>query len=412
MHRRHLDVQVDAVEQGPGDLGLVLQGTPGRPRAGQGRIVQVAAAAGVHGGDQLDPGGIGDVGVGARDRDPAGLERLAQGFQGGARKFRKFVHEQYAQVGERDFAGAHPQAAADQGRQRGRVVRVAERPLAQQPAVRELAGDRVDHGNLERLGRGERRQDAGQALGEHGLAGAGRADHQQVVTAGRGHLERPLGGLLALDVLEVEGRDRDLGQRRLGRGQHLGALEMVDQGEQGVRRQDLDAARPGRLAALGRRADQPALAGVGVDRRRQHPGHRADPPVQRQLAQGRVAADLVGGQDPHGDQQAERDRQVEVAAFLEQVGGRQVHGDALGRQRQAEGAERGAHPLAAFGDRLVGQADHGEGGQAGRHLHLGVDVDHVDAPERHRIHARDHVRPSRAPSGACHADCYSLGLGA
>ena len=72
-------------------------------------------------------------------------------------------------------------------------MRIAERPAAHQPAVGELAGDRMDHADLQRLGRIERRQEAGQACRQHRLAGAGRADHQQVVAAGGGDLERALG---------------------------------------------------------------------------------------------------------------------------------------------------------------------------------------------------------------------------
>lgn len=49
-----------------------------------------------------------------------------------------------------------------------------------------------------------------------------------------------------------------------------------------------------------------------------------------------------------------------ISALLEQIGGRHVDGDALGRQRQAERAQGRAHPLAALGDRLVGQADQGD----------------------------------------------------
>ena len=41
---------------------------------------------------------------------------------------------------------------------------------------------------------------------EHRLAGAGRPDHEQVVAAGGGDFERPLGAFLALDVGEVERR--------------------------------------------------------------------------------------------------------------------------------------------------------------------------------------------------------------
>jgi hypothetical protein len=156
------------------------------------------------------------------------------------------------------------------------------------------------------------------------------------------------------------------------------------------RRQDVEALGPGRLAALRRRADQAAPAGQGVDRRRQHPGDRADPPVQRQLAEGGVAGQFVARQHTHGRQQGQRDRQVEVAAFLLQVGGGEVHGDALQRQRQAEGGQRRAHPLAALAHRLVGQPDDGEGRHAAAHLHLDVDVEHLDPGEGDCGDAGDH----------------------
>ena len=48
-------------------------------------------------------------------------------------------------------------------------------------------------------------QDARQPPGEHRLARARRADHQQVVAAGRGYLERALGVLLPADVGQVRG---------------------------------------------------------------------------------------------------------------------------------------------------------------------------------------------------------------
>src|SRR2546427_2860375 len=43
------------------------------------------------------------------------------------------------------------------------------------------------------------RQDAGQAPGEHRLAAARRADHEEMVSAGRRHLQRPLGVRLSLE---------------------------------------------------------------------------------------------------------------------------------------------------------------------------------------------------------------------
>ena len=62
--------------------------------------------------------------------------------------------------------------------------------------------------------------------------------------------------------------------------------------------------------------------------------------------------------------QAERDRQIVVAAFLRQIGGREIDGDAARRQREAGGDQRGAHALPGFGHGFVRQADNVEGGQA------------------------------------------------
>ena len=87
-----------------------------------------------------------------------------------------------------------------------------------------------------------------------------------------------------------------------------------------------------------------------------------------------------------------------MAFLLENVGRREVDGNALGRQRQADGDERGAHALARFGDRLVGQANDGEGRQPGRGLHLDIDVKHLDALKRDGTYVRNHASPL-SPSG-------------
>src|ERR1700722_7039139 len=67
-------------------------------------------------------------------------------------------------MGERNLARLAAQTAAHQGRQRGRMVRVAERPFPQQLALAQHAGDRVDHADLERLAWIERREQSQQAL--------------------------------------------------------------------------------------------------------------------------------------------------------------------------------------------------------------------------------------------------------
>ncbi len=99
------------------------------------------------------------------------------------------------------------------------------------------ARDAVDLGRLQRLLQRHRREDRGNPLGQHGLARARRADHQQVVPAGHGHLERALGVLLALDVGEVL----------------LVAAEVGEDGRRDRREAVRAAARPRRKSAALRR---------------------------------------------------------------------------------------------------------------------------------------------------------------
>ena len=297
-------------------------------------------------------------------------------------------------MGQRHLPRPGADPAADQRRQRGRVVRVAKWPLAQELAVLQKAGDRMDHRDREHLLEVERRQQAGQPARHHRLAGAGRADHQQVVAAGGRHLQRPLGALLPLDVLEVAHRGRGVVDPGLRRAEHLGPLEVVDQLQQRARRQHLDRLavlrrRPGRLGSAGGRDDDAPAFRRGVDRRRQHPRDRRDRAVQRQFPQRDEPRHLVRRQHAQDDQEAQRDRQVVVAAFLCHVRRSQVDDQALERQRQAQRMQRGAHPLLALAHRLVGQADQGEG-----HLPAGDGDLHVDRPdrdalERHRVDSRD-----------------------
>src|SRR5437773_5978590 len=90
---------------------------------------QITARAGVHRTDQLETRRIFGLARGARNRDPAGLERLAQGFEHLAVEFRQLVQKQHAVVRERYFAGARVAASADQRDAGSRVVRSAKRAL-------------------------------------------------------------------------------------------------------------------------------------------------------------------------------------------------------------------------------------------------------------------------------------------
>ena len=253
---------------GPGDARLVLVAAGGSPLAGVAGLAGVAAAAGVHGRHQLDARGVGDAVVGPGDDGLAGLQRLAQAVEHGRVELGQLVEEQDAAVGERHLAGSGAQAAADQGRHAGRMMGAAERAFAAELAAGQLAGDRGDLADLEQFHRLQRRQDRRQARGEHGFARAGWADHQQVVAAGGRHFQRALGAFLALDVGEVGAGPRLLLHRRDGAGQHLRALEVVDEAEDMRARDKRDVGRrPGGFRPRGLRADQALAHGVGADRR-------------------------------------------------------------------------------------------------------------------------------------------------
>ena len=92
---------------------------------------------------------------------------------------------------------------------------------------------------------------------------------------------------------------------------------------------------------------------------------------------------------------------------LGKVGGREVGDDPLGRQRQAERRDRAAHPLAAFRDRLVGEADDVEGGKPGDELYLYLDRARLEPEIRHRRYARDHA--DNSPRKRCHSRFFVSG---
>ena len=213
------DVDIDAVEQRAADLAEVVLDLAGRAAAFAGGIAVEAALAGIHGGHQHEAGGEAERHGGAGDAERAIFQRLAEHFENVARKLREFVEEEHAVVRQADFAGTrHAGAAADQAGVGDGVVRRAERALVQQSGARpERAGDAVDFGGFDGLFEGEGRQDAGEALGEHGLAGAGRADHQDVVDSGGGDFEGALGHGLAAHVAEI-GRRLGFGGMAVARG--------------------------------------------------------------------------------------------------------------------------------------------------------------------------------------------------
>ena len=203
-HRRHLDLDVDPVQERPGDPGTVGVDLVGGAGAGPFGVAQEAAGAGVHGRHQHEPGRVGQRGGRPGDGDLAFFQGLAQDLQGGAAELRQFVQEEHPVVGQAHLPGPGDGAAADEpGVRDGVVGRPEGAPGHQGLAGFQAPHDAVDLGGLQGLFETPGRQHRAQAPGQHGLAGAGRAHHQDVVAAGGGDEQGPLHRLLPLDVPEI-----------------------------------------------------------------------------------------------------------------------------------------------------------------------------------------------------------------
>ena len=215
---------------------------------------------------------------------------------------------------------------------------------------------------LQRLVQRQRRQNGRQPLGQHGFAGAGRADEQHVMAAGGGDFQGALHVLLAFDLGEIQfvvvrlvenfcdvhlrRRDLDFAFQKLRR------LAQI------LHRNDL---QPGDDRRFGRVFGGHQHAGLAVGLRAQGDGqnalartHRAG---QRQFADDDEIVELVGFHLFAGGQHAQRDGQIKARPLLLHVGGREVDGGAAHRKFEAGIGERGGDAVARFLDRRVRQAD-------------------------------------------------------
>jgi hypothetical protein len=266
--------QIDAVEQRAGDARLIVglaahrRGRSDSPAAGH------AAAARVHRRDQLEARRIGDAVIGAGDDAFAGFERLAQRCRAPGRELGQFVEEQHAIMRQRRLARPDAQAAADQRRHRGGMMRRAERPAVGQLAARQFARDRLRSSRLRAVRAGERRQDRRQALRQHRLARAGRPIISRLwppaaaTSSARRAVSWPLmsarSGRFPADCARTAARAAtDLVPRKW-----LASAIRLRGARCRCRR------RPMPPPARRHGADQPLPIGIGADRRRQRAGDR------------------------------------------------------------------------------------------------------------------------------------------
>jgi hypothetical protein len=264
-------------------------------------------------------------------------------------ELRRLVEEEHAAVGEAERARpGQAGAAADERRRGGGVVRCLERrPADQAWHRRQGAGDRVHRGHLERGRVVQRRQDRGQPLGQHGLAGTRRSEQGEVVRAGGGDLEREPAPVLADHVGEVEVVTllETVHCGRIGEGD-AGPRELDDLTEL-LGAVDLDAGDEAGLGdVVGRHDDAPDTGPGRRQHHRQHAADRADLPVEAEFPDERGAADGAQVEPPGGTQHHDRDGEVEARAVLGQIGREQVDGDSAVGPLLVGVDDRGADPVA------------------------------------------------------------------
>ena len=216
-------------------------------------------------------------------------------------EFRQFVEEQHAVVGKADFAGSGRRTTADQAGVADGVMGRTKRAAGEQRFARaEPADGTVNPRGLDRFFRGELWQDRRHAFGEHGLATAGRAEHQQVVPACRGNGDGTLGHFLTTHVGKVDVVFAMLGKQVADatwlRRDINRPAEKPNRLCQAVDGDDLQALHHGRFAGVLRGEHQPAHA---FDFRRRHghgerPFHRPHAAIEGQLADDGILAQPIG----------------------------------------------------------------------------------------------------------------------
>ena len=210
--------------------------------------------------------------------------------------------------------------------------------------------------------------------------------------------QRTFGAFLALHIAQIGMALPVFGKAGFRGAQHLHALDVIDECDQRWRRDHAAATGPGCFRPARGRADQPAPRRIGGHRGRQHTGHRRHLCVEGKLAECCVTRHLASRQHAHGGKKAKRDRQIVMAAFLRQIGGRQIDRDAFEGQGKPHRGQCCAHPLPAFAHRLVRQADNVELAIAAiADMNLNIHFARFNALKRNGVDMRN--RHSRLPPG-------------
>lgn len=245
----------------------------------------------------------------------------------------------------------------------------------------------MDLGGLQRFLEDQLWQDGRQPPGEHGFATAGRADHQEIMTACCSHLQSTLDVGLAAHFGEIE----VIGDCLTEQGVDIGPVrfqggvvgQKIDQLAQCSDRKHRQVVHQAAFTSVLRRQDQAVNIPItGRHRHRQHTANRLDATVQGEFPHVEIALGPLDGDHPGGGQQTDRHRQVEGRAILADIGRRQVNGDPAVGKIVAGVFDSGFDAVLAFLDRAFRQADRGKLRQTLGDVDFDLDTIRIDADQR------------------------------
>ena len=133
-----------------------------------------SAGAGVHRSNEEEIGRKLSLFSHSLKEDLSVLERLAQCLEGLAVEFRKLIEEENSMVCQSNLARSDRPAAPHESHARDAMVWLSKRPLAVCKPGKRQPGNSVNGHRCELLVCGHGGENSREALGEHGLAGAGR----------------------------------------------------------------------------------------------------------------------------------------------------------------------------------------------------------------------------------------------
>jgi hypothetical protein len=217
-------------------------------------------------------------------------------------------------------------------------------------------------------------------LRQHRFAGAWKALHQEIMSPGRGDLECAFRERLTANVAEV-GKFTDERLRR-ATWQQRPAREMRADREQAGGRVDDDIAYQRRFAGAGHGQDKRATFAMRLERHRQRSTDRPQFAGQCQLARELVGSECRRRNLPRCCQDPERDRQIESARLLGQVGGGEIGCDPACRKLEMRVLQCGTHAVPTFLDLGLRKTHKVARRQATGKMHLDRDRRRVEAGER------------------------------